>query len=262
MMQMLQMLQPTTSPRQDFLPYLAVDLLDGNVVRLSQGKYDQATVYHSDPAKLVAELAAQKIRAFHLVDLNRARDPVDSAANRKSIQKITSVLADADANNKCSVQIGGGLRTLKDLEDVFSLGVDRAILGTAAFTPLLQQAVQTFTAKSIAVALDVKDNQVKVHGWRQSEKIEVQKAILHIRAAHANQVIFTDIHRDGMLTGPGQLAEQTMKKSKLDYFVSGGVSCLEDVQHIQKQTSANGVIIGRAYYENKISLAEIHSCHV
>ncbi len=266
-----------------FLPLLAIDLLDGKVVRLSQGDYDRVTVYYSEPTRLIAELTVKKIQAFHLVDLNKARDPKNFSANQNAIQGITSYLAQQRQQKKQQakdksvthvpkapnvpknshlnfVQLGGGLRTMADLEHTFSLGVDRVILGTSGFTPLLKQAIQTFGSEAIAVALDVRSDQVMIHGWLESEKLTVPTALRYILDSGGTQVIFTDITRDGMLTGTGELAAETLSDTELEFFVSGGISCIQDIQHIKQRTRAKGVIIGRAYYEKKISVAEILDC--
>ena len=237
----------TAPTKRNFCPFLAIDLLDGQVVRLKKGKYDQVTVYYEQPLELVKHLLNSGVHYLHLVDLNKARQPQDRV-NQPLIKKIIE-----KSVKKVVLQLGGGLRTIADLQQVNDLGVHRMILGTAAFTPILGQALEKFGAKKILVALDIDQGIVKSSGWEKKIDLSLADAIQQIASTGVEQVIFTDIERDGMMVGPGTTAMNCFENSQLDFIVSGGIASIDDVRHVLTNSRANGVIIGRAYYEGKIT---------
>lgn len=225
----------------------AIDLKDGRCVRLKQGDFDTA---HQ-----VADSAVDTARAFqtagakwiHMVDLDGARD------GRR--QNATLVKAVADTVN-VKIEMGGGVRSMEDLEAAFSLGVSRAVIGSAAVTDpdFLRAAVARY-GERVAVGVDTLDGIVKTAGWEQSSGLNYLDFATQLEETGVKTIIFTDIATDGMLSGPAFArlnALQTHYHGNM--IASGGVTTLDDVKRL-RDMGLYGAIIGKAYYAGTIDLA-------
>jgi len=228
--------------------YPAIDVKDGKCVRLAQGKFDAVTVYHDDPVEMAQEFERTGAEYIHVVDLDGAR-----YGEPRNIAKISEMAV----NLGIPVQLGGGIRTIETIEIILCKGIQRVILGTSAVKQpeIVKKAVQSF-GDNLAVAIDSKDGMVAIEGW---EKVSDHKAVNFAKAMEdlgAQTIIYTDISRDGMLTGPNFKAMEEMAKAvKIDVIAAGGVSSISDVKRL-KEVGMAGVIIGRALYTGDINLRE------
>ncbi len=228
--------------------YPAIDILDGKCVRLSQGNYDKVTVYSEDPAKFAALWTDRGAKFIHIVDLNGAR--TGKPAN-------DDILAEIVIKAGVPVQVGGGIRSMDRIEKLLSMGVSRVILGTAAVRNpgLVAEAVKKYGG-SIAVGIDARDGFVAVEGWeKRSSRMAVEFA-REMESIGISTIIYTDIARDGMLSGPNIKAMRAMAVSvDCDIIASGGVGSIDDILAL-RNTGVEGVITGKALYENRFDLTE------
>jgi len=231
----------------------AIDLQNGKCVRLSQGRKETTTIYDGDPIKVAKDFELAGAHLLHIVDLDAAFSERVSP-NRLLLREIIRAI-------QIPVQFGGGLRKPDDIKEVIELGVRRAIVGTLAVESpeSLKELVQIFGSDRIAVGVDAKDGEVMVRGWEQEGKIRAVELAHVVAKAGVERIIYTDVARDGMLTGLN--IEQTFliaRESGLKVTASGGVSSLEDIRRL-KQLSAFGVdsvIVGKALYEGRFTLKE------
>jgi len=229
----------------------AIDLLGGEAVRLSQGRYDQATVYDADPAKVAGRFAAAGIRRLHVVDLEGAKagKPVQGDAIRRILDAVGSV----------PVQLGGGLRTLEGVDTALDWGLDRVILGTAALRdPELVKSAASKHAGRIVVGIDARDGRVAVEGWLEGSETTAIDLAKRFEDAGVAAIVYTDISRDGMLTGANIEATAELADSiGIPVIVSGGVATNDDVIAAARHRSSGicGVIVGRAIYTGGVDLA-------
>lgn len=228
----------------------AIDLLDGNAVRLSQGRYDEATVYDSDPAKVADRFAAVGIRRLHVVDLEGAKvgRPIQGEAVKRILEVVGTV----------PVQLGGGLRTIEGVEEALGWGIDRVILGTAALRDpdLVKQSAKNFPGR-IVVGIDARDGCVAVEGWLEASETTAVDLALRFEDVGVAAIVYTDIARDGMLTGPNIEATATLADAiGIPVIVSGGVATNEDVMRSAqcRDRGICGVIAGRAIYTGGVDL--------
>jgi phosphoribosylformimino-5-aminoimidazole carboxamide ribotide isomerase len=227
----------------------AIDLLDGACVRLSQGRYDDATVYEREPAAMAARFAAQAIRRLHVVDLDGAKAgrPVNGEAVRAIVGAVGAV----------PVQLGGGLRTLEGIQTALETGVDRAILGTVALRDpvLVKEAARRFVGR-IVVGIDARDGQVAVEGWLEKSETSALDLARRFEDAGVAALVYTDIARDGMLEGPNLEATAALAAAvSIPVILSGGVSTVEDlVEAAAPSHGLAGAIVGRALYTGGVEL--------
>ena len=229
--------------------YPAIDIKDGRCVRLCQGLFDQVKVYYDSPADVAAMWESQGASFLHLVDLDGALK--GRSANADCIRQIVERI-------HIPTELGGGIRTLQDIEDVLQLGVYRAIIGTKAVEDpeMLREAVARFGAEHIAVGIDAKNGMVAVNGWEEVSQISAMDLALKMKEMGVQTIIYTDISRDGMLTGPNVEATKLLSDATgLDVVASGGVSCMEDLRQIHR-AGIHGAIMGKALYEHRIDLVE------
>ena len=231
----------------------AIDLLDGQCVRLSQGRYDEATVYASDPGALASSFAELAIRRLHVVDLDGARE--GSPRNSEAIAQIVS------AAGSVPVQLGGGLRDLASLENALAWGLDRVILGTVALRDpaLVREAAKRFPGR-VAVGIDAREGNVAVEGWVESSEVPALDLARRFEDVGVVALIYTDIARDGMLTGPA--LESTAKLAEaveIPVIASGGVGSEDDVVEAAALAprGVSGVIVGRALYTGAVELKSV-----
>lgn len=227
----------------------AIDILNGKCVRLIQGDYAKEKVYSNSPIEIANKWEAMGAKALHIVDLDGAKS--GKTSNQMVIETIIS-------NTKVPVQVGGGIRSLKQIEDYLSIGIDRIILGTAAIQDLslLSQAVNSYKEK-IAVSIDARNGLVATEGWRQTSNILALELVKKLEDIGVQTIIYTDISRDGMLLGPNyQELANIQEASSLNLIASGGISSIEDVRKLQEM-ELYGAIIGKALYDNRIDLTKL-----
>lgn len=233
--------------------YPAIDLKDGNCVRLYQGDMDKATIFSHDAGHQAKEFVDAGTRWLHMVDLNGAFE--GKSVNSTPIQQILS-----QTKNKAKTQLGGGIRSLDHMEYWLEQGVDRLILGTIALTnpDIVRQACRLF-AGHIAVGIDAKNGFVATQGWADVSDVAVAELAKMFEDAGVSAIIHTDIARDGAMQGPNieascALAEQT----SIPVIISGGVSHMDDLIAIKAlgNKRIDGVIAGRAIYDGVIDVAK------
>lgn len=228
--------------------YPAIDIRGGHAVRLVEGDYDQETVFDADPVDAARRWADAGAEWIHIVDLDGARE-----GKRRNARVIGRIRDAVD----CNLQLGGGIRTMDDIDDVLDLGVDRVVIGSAAVThPELVAIAVERVGSAIAVGLDARDGKLATHGWREQSDVSALAAARRFAEDGVDQVIFTDIGRDGRLEGPNLGALREMIAGvPVDVIASGGISSLDDVRAV-RDLGAAGVIIGAALYHKKFTLAE------
>ncbi len=231
--------------------YPAIDLKDGQCVRLQQGLMDKATVFNLDPAAQARAFAAQGFHSIHVVDLNGAFEgrPVNAEA-------VSAILAAV----QIPVQLGGGIRTLDSISLWIERGVARVILGTAAVRDpaLVRQACARFPGK-IAVGIDAKDGKVAVQGWAETSELSAVELARRFEDTGVSAIIYTDIGRDGMLTGLNLDATAEIARAvKIPVIASGGLAGIEDVKRLisPRYAMIAGAIAGRALYDGRLDPKE------
>ncbi len=228
--------------------YPAIDIRGGKAVRLVEGDYDRETVFDSDPLDAALRWQENGAEWIHIVDLDGARDGV--RANAAAIERIR-------ARVTCPIQLGGGLRSERDLAEVAALGIDRMVIGSAAVTHpgLVRVAVQQY-GERIAVGLDARNGMLATHGWQSQSDVSAIEAGIRFANMGVHHIVFTDIGRDGKLEGPNIDALVQMKNEvNANIIASGGVASLADV-HAIRDAGVAGVIIGAALYHNKLTLQD------
>jgi phosphoribosylformimino-5-aminoimidazole carboxamide ribotide isomerase len=230
----------------------AIDIKNGKCVRLFQGNYAKETIYEDDPIIVAKKWMEQGAQILHLVDLDGAR--VGKAVNLDCIKKIINSIS-------IPVQVGGGVRSLKTIDELFNIGVSRIILGTVALEDekLLSKAVKLYEEK-IIISLDTKNGILMKNGWIEKTKKELLPTIQKLENIGVQSIIFTDTVRDGTLTEPNYEVIKSLKENtKMNLIVAGGISSREQIKKLKKM-NVDGVIIGKALYEGKISVKEALLC--
>ena len=229
------------------LIFPAIDLLQGQAVRLYKGDYAQKTVYSDDPVSVAMNFKAAGAGQIHLVDLEGAKS--GDTPNLELICRIKQ-----ETGLFC--EVGGGIRNLQTMERYLSAGIDRVILGTAAVTEvgLVEAAVARYGDK-IALGVDLKDGMVAIRGWTSKTDLDAFSFCEKIQKAGVKTMICTDISRDGAMQGTNrELYRQLSDRFSMQIIASGGVSSLEDIQALRRM-NLYGAIIGKAYYTGAIDLA-------
>lgn len=227
----------------------AIDIKDGQCVRLYQGDYSQITTYAADPVEVAQRWQAAGASWLHIVDL-------DAAAQGQPVN--LALIARIRATTSLRVELGGGMRSLSHIQQMLDLGIDRIILGTVALTnrALLQDALSRWH-DAIAVGLDARNGQVAISGWRETAPVKATTLATELSNAGVQRFIYTDIARDGTLQGPNLHALSEMKQAISDsaaLIASGGISSLDDL-HSLSTLEIEGAIIGKALYTGAIDLA-------
>ena len=235
----------------------SIDLLDGKCVRLRRGRYADSTVYSSDPARVAEGFAAAGARWIHLVDLNAARG--DGMNNRRRIGEIRKAV-------DCSLEVGGGIRSEGDVGELLSLGIQRLVLGTVLVKEprLAASWVQTY-GKVFIGAVDAAEGAVKIGGWEGDGAVRDSDLAASLAGLGIRGIIYTSIFRDGTLGGPDlDGTNRVAAASGLPVVLSGGIGAPEDVERVYRQSHAGvrGVIIGKAYYEKRVSLPDLFRKHL
>lgn len=230
--------------------YPAIDLFEGQVVRLTRGDYTQKTVYSDQPDQMAQEWERQGAKWLHIVDLEGAKTGI--LKNKSSVTKIRQAIT-------CKIQFGGGLRSLDQIQEMLDLGVNRVVLGTKALDQNFFESILKRFGPAIAVGLDCKNGQVQTQGWLEEGGQSLEAALKYLSNYPLQTIIYTDIAKDGMLQGPNfESLEEVLKISKAGIILSGGVAELSDIQKCAKIQEKNfdGVIIGKALYDKKFTLTD------
>ena len=230
------------------LIFPAIDLLEGQAVRLLKGDYAQKTVYSDDPVSVALDFKAQGASCIHVVDLEGAKE--GTTPNFDIVARIKS-----ESGLFC--EIGGGIRTMDVIEKYINAGLDRVILGTAAVAnrALVQESVEAFGEK-IAVGVDIKDGRVAVKGWLEDSGLAAFDFCREMEAIGVTTLICTDISKDGAMIGTNrELYRDLSKEFSVQITASGGVSTIDDVKALRAM-DLYGAIIGKAYYTKAIDLSE------
>ncbi len=228
--------------------YPAIDVKDGRCVRLVQGQFNDVTVYSDNPVEMAIKFEQLGAQYLHVVDLDGAR---------MGEPRNTAVISEMAVKLGIPVQLGGGIRTIEMIEILLCKGIQRIILGTSAVNDpnLVKRAVQTFE-NNLAVGIDAKNGMVAIEGWAKTSEFTAIGFARKMQELGAKTVIYTDISRDGMLTGPNLKAmEEMVKAVEIEVIASGGVKSIEDIKNL-KQIGVSGVIVGKALYTGDVDLAE------
>jgi phosphoribosylformimino-5-aminoimidazole carboxamide ribotide isomerase len=228
----------------------AIDLLDGQVVRLRQGQIDQRTVYPEDALYYASRWEEEGGNCLHVVDLNAAF--TGEHRNLKLIEKLVSSL-------NIPVQVGGGVRSLAAAQKFLGAGAARVVVGTRAVQDrtFLDDLVRQFGGDKVAVSVDTKGGKVAVKGWAEISELNALEFIRQIDRAGIGSVIFTDIATDGMLSGPNFTAlEKVLAITRCEVISSGGVATIEHVRQLAAVPGLHGAIIGKALFDGTVDLAE------
>lgn len=229
--------------------YPAIDMKNGQCVRLTQGLFDNVKVYSDKPESVALHWQRQGASFIHIVDLDGAL--AGHSVNESVIKKIVSCV-------DIPVQLGGGIRSKEAVENMLSLGVNRVIIGTRAVEnpEFMKELTDTFGSERIVAGIDAKDGMAAVEGWEKVSSIKALELCLKMKEYGVKHVVYTDITKDGMMSGPNfEYTKLLTDESGIDIIASGGVSSMEDLEKLYK-SGINGAIIGKALYENKIDLNE------
>ncbi len=240
----------------------AIDLKRARCVRLTQGQADAETVYDDDPAAVALRWQEAGARWLHVVNLDGAFAGGLGAGGRAGRLPLNlRVLRDLVGAVRIPVQFGGGVRTIDDVALLLDLGAARVILGTAAVSnpALVSQAVARFGVERIVVGIDARDGVAATHGWQETSGVDAIGLGRQVRQLGVRRVVYTDIARDGMLTGVNVAATATLaRETGLKVIASGGVAALNDLHALRKASAdgIEGVVIGKALYTGAVDLAE------
>ena len=229
--------------------YPAIDMKNGQCVRLRQGAFKDITIYSDAPEKVAAHWQEKGASFLHLVDLDGAL--AGYSVNEEVIRRIADTVS-------IPIEIGGGIRSKEAVERMLDLGVRRVIIGTKAaeHPEFLRDMVRTFGEEAIVAGVDAKDGMGAVEGWEKVSSLTASDLCLTMKEYGVRHIVYTDISRDGMLSGPNVEATRKLtEETGLDIIASGGVSCMEDLKCLH-EAGIRGAIIGKALYENRIDLAE------
>jgi len=225
----------------------AIDLMDGQVVRLYKGDPKQKTVYSNDPVQIAKKWEADGADILHIVDLDAT---LGIGSNLPIIKKILEEIS-------IPVEVAGGLRDESLVLDVAKLS-DRIVIGTLAFKDkeLLKKLLASLGHEKIVISVDHKDGEIVIHGWQDATGIKLIDSIKEFLQMGFTEFLLTNVNRDGTMQGPDlEFLEQACSLEKTNVIASGGISNVDDVKYV-KEKNAFGVILGKALYENKISIQE------
>ncbi len=228
----------------------AIDIREGRCVRLVQGKRENEIVYSSEPARVARFFQELGARWLHVVDLDGAF--AGAPRNLKVIEKIAHSV-------EIPFQVGGGLRSLRDVEQVLAVGAARVVIGTMAVESpsFAQELLECFGPERIVLGLDARDGMVAVKGWVEVAKVKAVDLARSMKELGIVRAVYTDVTKDGLLQGPNfEATEEIARNSGLRIIASGGVSSLEDVEKLLtlEELGVEGVIIGKAIYDGTIDL--------
>lgn len=237
----------------------AIDLIEGSVVRLYQGDYEQKTEYKLDPIDVVHDYADQGAKWLHIVDLTGAKD-----TDKRQLELIGKMVA----TGRMQFQAGGGIRSEQDVAQLLDIGVKRVVIGSLAVKEpeLVKSWISKYGAESIVLALDINIDQdgnkfIATHGWQENSGVSIEALLEDFLSVGAKHVLCTDISRDGTLQGANHqlYAEMTQRFPTVGWQASGGIGNLDDIA-VLKPTHVSGVILGRALLEGKFTVKQAIQC--
>lgn len=232
----------------------AIDIIEGQCVRLSQGDYQSKKVYANDPLELAKELEGAGIKYLHLVDLDGAK--AGHPMNLQTLERIT-------AKTNLIVDFGGGLRKENQVQDAFNAGANQITGGSIAVKDPQQFSdwLRLFGEEKIILGADARDQKIATDGWLQSSNLNLLDFLAAYQDQGVQYAICTDIEKDGMLAGPAiSLYQEILNKTSLKLIASGGITSIDDLKNLQ-DLGCEGAIIGKALYEGRITLKELsHLC--
>lgn len=233
----------------DIIP--AIDIIDGKCVRLEKGDYTKRTEYFDDPLEVARKFEDAGIKRLHLVDLDGAK--TNHVVNLDVINRIAS-------NTSLSIDFGGGVKSDNDIEKVFEAGAEMVTGGSIAVKnpELFEKWLKSYGPEKIILGADVLDGKIMTGGWQESSTIDLYSFLRYYTQKGVKKVICTDISKDGMLEGPSvELYIKVLEEfPEIELIASGGVSSLDDLI-ILKDAGLHGAIIGKAYYEGKVTLQQL-----
>jgi phosphoribosylformimino-5-aminoimidazole carboxamide ribotide isomerase len=229
----------------------AIDIIDGKCVRLTQGDYEQKTIYNENPLEVAKMFEAAGLQRLHLVDLDGAK--AGAVKNWKVLESIAK-------NTSLVIDFGGGIKKESDLQLVFSSGAALATIGSLAVKDenLFSEWIGKYGADKFLLGADVKDEKITVGGWLETTDVDVYDFIDKYIGKGIQQIFCTDVSKDGKLEGPSiRLYKKIITRfPNLFFIASGGVSSVEDLEEL-REIGCNGAIVGKAIYENRISIEEL-----
>lgn len=229
--------------------YPAIDIKNGQCVRLSQGLFDKVKVYDNSPKNMAMHWESQGATYLHVVDLDGAL--AGHPVNLEAIHHIVRSVG-------IPVEAGGGIRTIEAAKTLLQMGVSRVIIGTKAVErpEFMRELIEKLGAEKVVLGVDAKDGLVAVEGWEKISALTSSELCAMMKEYGVRHIVYTDISRDGMLSGPNVEATRKLtEETGLDVIASGGVSCIEDLEALH-QAGICGAIMGKSLYENKIDLRE------
>ncbi|MEW6674477.1 MAG: 1-(5-phosphoribosyl)-5-[(5-phosphoribosylamino)methylideneamino]imidazole-4-carboxamide isomerase [Nitrospirota bacterium] len=227
----------------------AIDLKDGQCVRLLQGRKEAVTVYSNDPAAMAKQWESLGAELLHIIDLDGAL--TGSQKNLNTIIRIRESVT-------IGIEVGGGIRDIKKIDSLIETGINRVILGTVAVNnpDIVKMACDRYPGK-ILVGIDARGGKVAVKGWEEVTSVDAKGLARSVEASGAAGIIYTDISRDGMLTGPNiRTIQEIVQAVNIPVIASGGVSSTEDIKNLMKIKNLWGVITGKAIYSGALDLRE------
>jgi phosphoribosylformimino-5-aminoimidazole carboxamide ribotide isomerase len=227
----------------------AIDLKDGQCVRLLQGRKDAVTVYSANPAETAKKWQSMGAKVLHVVDLDGA-----FTGDQKNYSRILEIRKAVDM----IIEVGGGIRDITTVDKLISAGIDRVIIGTSAIedSGFVSEACKKFPGK-VLIGIDAKDGKVAVKGWEEVSSVEAKELAKRVEMIGVSGIIYTDISRDGMLTGPNLPAlEEMVNTVNIPVIASGGIANLDDIRNILKIKNVWGAITGKAIYSGSLDLKE------
>lgn len=230
---------------------IAIDIIDGKCVRLSRGDYNTKKIYNENPIETAKKIEDQGIKYLHLVDLDGAKS--QHVTNIKILEKIAS-------KTQLNIDFGGGIKTNSDIKSVFNAGAKQVVVGSTAVNNsiLFSEWIDNYGVEKIILGADCIKRKIAINGWVNTSKYDVINFIKNFNIKNnIKKVICTDISKDGMLKGPShKLYQEILSKVSIDLIASGGVTNIKEIKKLKK-IGCEGVIIGKALYEKKISLKKL-----
>ena len=231
----------------------AIDLKDGKCVRLSMGDYSQVKNYDFNPLELAMNWVDNGVKNLHIVDLDGAKD--GKLSNFETIQKIRKQIPNL------YIQMGGGIRSLADVQKYLDIGLDKVIIGTKAMSDrTFLDELDSVTKNKVIIDMAVKDGKMAIQGWNQSSALDIDSFINYIETQKICEVVLTDVSKDGMLSGVNfDLINKVLSKTEIPIIASGGVTTIDDIEKLILLTKKglSGVIIGKAIYESRIKINDL-----
>lgn len=229
--------------------YPAIDMKDGKCVRLTKGDFSQKKIYADTPADMAKLWVSQGASFLHLVDLDGAL--AGHSVNEAAIRAIVEMV-------NVPLQLGGGIRSREAVKAALDLGITRCIIGTRAVErpEFIGELVEEFGPEAIVVGVDAKKGMVAVEGWEKTSNLTASDLCMQMKEFGVRHIVYTDISRDGTLTGPNVAYTKTLtEETGMDIIASGGVSSMEDLEELYRE-GIGGAIIGKALYEKRVNLQE------